>query len=138
MIIPADQYKKIIKSLPIVCVDIVIQNEKGQILLIKRNTEPLKGEWWVNGGRILKGESVIEAAKRKAFEEIGLTISNLEFIGIYEDQFEQNAFNVNCQYHTISLVYKTIIKDINMIKLNKYSKGWKWSKFLPTRFIIQK
>jgi len=49
-------YKKILEYLPILCVDVIIKDLNGSILLIKRNNEPLKGEWWVIGGRVLHGE----------------------------------------------------------------------------------
>ena len=59
--IPAEQYKEIIKVLPILCVDIVIKNNRGEYLLVKRAHEPLKGRWWVVGGRVHKGESIEQA-----------------------------------------------------------------------------
>jgi len=138
MIIPINLYKKIIESIPIVCVDIIIQNNQSKILLVKRNTEPLKEEWWVIGGRINKGENILEAAKRKVLEEVGLKIINLDFFGIYEDQYENSAFSNNSNYHTISIVYKTRVQNIDGFKLNKYSSSWKWSKSLPKRFIVNK
>ena len=63
--IPKEFYKEILKVIPIVCVDIVICNSKGLYLLVKRKNEPLKGWWWVVGGRVLHGETAKEAAARK-------------------------------------------------------------------------
>ena len=56
-LIALDKYTKIIEDLPIYCVDIIIKNDQEEYLLIKRNNEPKKGEWWVIGGRVLKGET---------------------------------------------------------------------------------
>ena len=67
MFIKEDLYKDIIKSVPILCVDILI-NLDDKYLLIKRNDNPLKGEWWVPGGRVLLGEDCISAAKESSLK----------------------------------------------------------------------
>ena len=74
--IPKDKYAEIMKALPILCVDIIIKNTSNEYLLIKRAYEPLKGVWWVAGGRVLKGETLEQAAKRKVKEEIGIGINS--------------------------------------------------------------
>ena len=38
-------YKKIMESMPIVCVDALIINEKKEYLLVKRKNEPLKNKF---------------------------------------------------------------------------------------------
>jgi len=61
MKIPHAQYHRILGSMPLLCVDAVLRNASGQVLLVKRNNEPLKNRWWVPGGRVLKGETVRQA-----------------------------------------------------------------------------
>lgn len=72
MWIPAEEYTKIKKKIPIPCVDLIVKNEKGEVLLLKRKNEPAKNEWWFPGGRILFGESRKDAAIRKLNEECGI------------------------------------------------------------------
>ena len=48
-----ERYKAIVEAVPICCVDLIIKS-KGKILLVKRKNEPLKGEFWLPGGRIYK------------------------------------------------------------------------------------
>jgi len=69
--ISEDLYKKILQCLPISCVDIAIIAQ-GAVLLVKRKDFPAKGQWWLPGGRVLKGEMMKETALRKAREEVGL------------------------------------------------------------------
>lgn len=64
-------YKQILDAVPIVCVDIAIVHD-GRILLVRRGDPPAKGQLWLPGGRVLKGEMLREAAARKAREEVGL------------------------------------------------------------------
>lgn len=71
MIIPDNLYHPIISLLPIACVDVAII-AKGSVLLVKRNDSPAKGEWWLPGGRVYKGEMMKQTAKRKALEEVGI------------------------------------------------------------------
>ncbi len=71
MVIPDNLYDLIIHSIPIACVDVAII-AKGSVLLVKRNDSPAKGEWWLPGGRVFKGETMRQTAKRKALEEVGI------------------------------------------------------------------
>jgi colanic acid biosynthesis protein WcaH len=68
--IPAADYKKFLEQMPVVCIDAIIMNNNGQYLLIKRKNEPLKGDYWVPGGRLLKNETLNDAVLRKVKEEL--------------------------------------------------------------------
>jgi colanic acid biosynthesis protein WcaH len=137
MIIPIEYYKKIVEVLPILCVDVIIKNGEGEYLLIKRANEPLKGQWWVIGGRVLKGESLEQAAKRKVKEEVGLEIDNVQSMGYYEDSLETNPFCSAIPLHSISIVFSTIIENKKMVTLDHQSSDWKYSKELPTDYFIK-
>lgn len=58
--------------------------DKDRICLVKRKEEPLKGSWHLPGGFVRKGESLIEAVKRKAMEETGLEVKVKNPVGVYE------------------------------------------------------
>ncbi len=59
--------------------------EDGKILLIRRASEPFRGEWAVPGGRIEDGESAEECAVREMKEETGLDVEPIRLTGIYSD-----------------------------------------------------
>lgn len=65
------EYDRILRLMPIVCVDVAIEYNDA-ILLIKRRDEPAAGQWWLPGGRLYKGEELRACALRKAREETGL------------------------------------------------------------------
>ncbi len=136
-IIPPDQYSEIIRVLPILCVDIIIKNINGEYLLVKRNNEPKKDEWWIIGGRVLKGETLQSACLRKAKEEAGLRISNVSPIGYYELFADKNAFGLPFAYHTVSVVFEATIDDLQRVRLDKQSKEFKFSKSLPSDLDIK-
>jgi len=130
-------YRTIIKNIPILCVDIIIQNENLDYLLAKRINQPLQDEWWVVGGRVNLGENCDDAAKRKLKEELNLEINELNFIGYYEDCFENNSFDNNVKYHTLSIVFKCTIKSTKNINLDNQHNEIGWFKHLPLRLKIK-
>jgi 8-oxo-dGTP diphosphatase len=55
-----------------------------RVLLIRRGTAPLLGEWSLPGGLLECGETLREAVAREAFEETGLVVEPTEMLGVYE------------------------------------------------------
>lgn len=62
---------------------VIIENEKGEILLQKRRDN---GAWSLLGGSMEIGEKFIEVAKREVFEEAGIKIGELTLFGIYSGE----------------------------------------------------
>ncbi|MDT9027216.1 NUDIX hydrolase [Rossellomorea yichunensis] len=59
----------------------IVQNEKGEILLIKG---PRIG-WEMPGGQVEEGESLKEAAIRETKEESGIDIEVVKFCGVFQN-----------------------------------------------------
>ena len=66
---------------PVACV--IATDHQGRIVLMRRATEPGKGRWTMPGGFVDLGESVEEAAKREAREEIGIDVRLEQLTGVY-------------------------------------------------------
>lgn len=135
--IPLEQYKQILDVLPILCVDVIITNPCGEYLLVRRKTEPLKDQWWVIGGRVLKGETMEEAVVRKVKTEVGLTLRNLRPIGFYEEVFPDAPFDLQTGLHTVSVVFAGEVDERQVITLDGQSADWAYSKTLPDIFHVQ-
>lgn len=82
---------------PIPTVDIIIELERGGIVLIKRKNPPYG--WAIPGGFVDYGESLEEAALREAREETNLEVEDLRQFRAYSDP------NRDPRHHTISMVY---------------------------------
>ncbi len=135
--IPLDKYAKIIKVLPILCVDVLVQNARGEYLLIKRVNEPKAGKWWVIGGRVFKGETFEEAAIRKVREEVGLQVKSIRPIGYFELVNGTNPFRLPFKYHSVSVVFTTVIDGRQPINLDNQSAKFKFVKKLPVDFYVR-
>lgn len=128
-----DLYKEIIRSVPILCTDLIILHEE-RYLLVKRKENPLKGEWWVPGGRVQIGETVEVAARRKATEELGLELDgNLKLVGMYEDIFNESSLGRHA-YQTTSIVFQVLLNEAPLISIDITSSSWGFKDQLPARF----
>lgn len=54
-------------------VDVIVHTAAGDVLLGYRKDVPLRGKFWVFGGRMKRGETVAEAGVRALRRELGLT-----------------------------------------------------------------
>lgn len=137
MHIPEYTYRKIQQSLPVLCVDVMMRFE-GKYLLIKRNEEPMKDVFWVTGGRVLKGETLQEAALRKIREETGLRPYEMSMVGVYEDQYEESSLGrVPGGYHTVAVVFEAFLDSVKDIKLDRTSSEWGLFCSPPKRFRVK-
>ena len=68
---------------PIVGVGAVIIQEE-RVLLIKRGSPPLLGEWSPPGGAVELGETLRAAAEREAREETGLIVKAGEVLEVFD------------------------------------------------------
>lgn len=70
---------------PRVGIGVMIQNEKGEVLLGLRQGSHGAGEWSFPGGHLDWGETVFECAKREIKEETGLDVSEGELISVADE-----------------------------------------------------
>lgn len=90
---------------------VVIQN--GCVLLIRRGSEPLKGQWSIPGGTLELGETLEEGVRRELREETSLDVRVLDLIEIFERissgpemNFDQpQARPARPQYHFVIVDY---------------------------------
>ena len=121
-------YRRIHEVLPIACVDILLTTGNS-FLLAKRSNKPAQGQWFFPGGRILKGETLEDAVRRKAKEEIGTEILIREIIGVEETIFPDGPFGGPT--HTINVVFlATAVQPENVISLDTQNDEYKWFSYI--------
>ncbi|HEY3323056.1 MAG TPA: NUDIX domain-containing protein [Planctomycetota bacterium] len=124
MFIDEALYRKIITLMPIPCVDLLVRDPKGRILLVKRKNEPALGEWWFPGGRVHFGELREDAARRKLREECGLAADSVEELGTFEIILPLSTAGM--QSHAISTLFRMNCDSESAPVLDAQSKESAW------------
>jgi 8-oxo-dGTP diphosphatase len=86
---------------PLVGVGAVVVDE-GRVLLVRRGTEPLRGEWSLPGGLLEVGESLIAGVVREVREETGLTVEPVELIELLDRIYREGE---RVRYHYVIADY---------------------------------
>lgn len=132
--IPEKLYKRIIKNLPICCVDVVVVN-KDRFLLVQRKKYPARGKWWFSGGRLLFNESLKTGVKRKLKEELGIKkTKKIKFLEIGETKFTKGNFDF--PVHSINITFMAEIDDFQEKNVNLDIDNhikYEWFKKIPKK-----
>jgi len=123
MYIPEKKFREIERLVPLASFNAIIVDDKGRVLVMKRNNQPAKGLYWFPGGRIKRGQSLEEALKEKIKEETGLEWSEVELIKVAS--VDSVFFKTR---HTININFLLKKKTSSEIKLNQEHSDFKWIK----------
>jgi len=105
---------------PRVCVGVIVQNPKGEMLLIR--SHKFMHKWIVPGGGIEWGERGEDAAKRETLEETGLRISDVTFLQVEECIFPEEFHK---EQHFIFFDYYAKTTDTK-VALNDEAQEYAW------------
>jgi colanic acid biosynthesis protein WcaH len=119
MHIPENIYAQIVHLMPIPCVDLLVEDLEGRILLIKRANDPAKGQWWFPGGRVHYLETRMQAAERKLKEECGLEAFQIKEMGTYDVILDMPGDEK--QRHGITTIFHIRIKEFQDVILDAQS-----------------
>ena len=117
-----DLFRSVVASTPLVSIDLVVLNAKGECLLGQRLNRPAKGSWFVPGGRILKNETMDSAFKRLTQEELGQLFhrSDARLLGAYEHFYADSVFGADAQApntHYVVLAYQLVLVEGQELQL---------------------
>lgn len=98
------EYKFVYSRTPRLCVDVLIFTKKG-LLLSRRDIPPFAGLWHFPGGRVFYKESISDAIKRIAQEEIGVKVKIEETLG-YNESLKEGPY-----VHSDAIVFAAKIKS---------------------------
>ena len=123
MLVPEELYSRILQVMPIPCVDLLVVDDAGHVLLLLRRSDPAAGQWWFPGGRVLFGELRRDAARRKLQEECGLFSTRFEEIGTFEVFLE---IVPDKRVHSITTLFKVQLGTRPEIRLDNQSSEACW------------
>lgn len=108
--IPEEAYAAFLARMPLVCVELFVEHDQA-VLLCRRTTEPARGEWFWPGSRLFKGETLEAAAHRVAEDELGVTVSLGDLLGVYSHFWETSPFEEVEDQHTVNVVFRATLLD---------------------------
>jgi colanic acid biosynthesis protein WcaH len=109
-------FQAVVASTPLVAIDLVLMNPRGEVLLGLRVNRPAHGCWFVPGGRIRKNESLDSAFRRITRDELGRTFerANARLLGVYEHFYRDSVFanaGAGPDTHYVVLSYRLTLAD---------------------------
>src|SRR5271167_3460088 len=97
-------------DLPIIGVGAVIIHQ-DRVLLVRRATEPLKGEWSVPGGVLELGEKLHDGIRREVMEETGLDVQPGEVLDVFDSIFRDEQGHTEYHYVLIDYFCQCVSED---------------------------
>jgi colanic acid biosynthesis protein WcaH len=124
-----DDFLAVVRLAPLVSLDLVVTNPRGEVLLGLRTNRPAAGFWFVPGGRIQKDERLDDAFRRLTGEELGhpLHLGDAAPLGVYEHLYEDNfAGAPGVSTHYVVIAHRVSL-DLDLAALpGAQHAGWRW------------
>jgi len=117
-------WRQVKRSMSIPCVDVIVESAKGEILLGWRKIPPYQNVWAPPGGRVLRGETLREAARR-VLDEYGLAAGTLYLVGVFPVKFPTRADLAIC----LASVQPRGVPHPDGVEFSSF----KWTKRLPSK-----
>ena len=59
MFLRHEDFASVVRFTPLIAIDLIVENTRGEFLLGQRTNRPARGYWFVPGGRVQKDESLV-------------------------------------------------------------------------------
>lgn len=92
---------------PLVGVGAVIVDQ-GRVVVIKRGSAPLLGEWSIPGGMLELGETARQAVEREALEETSLGVESTELLGVFDRIVRDEGGKVRFHYLLVDFLCRPV------------------------------
>ena len=90
----------------------LVVDKQEKLMLVTRGVEPNYGKLDLPGGFVDLGETAGNAVKRELFEELGLKVKSLEYIGSAPNEYVFSDYTV----FTLDMAFKVIPETIDGLK----------------------
>ena len=129
-LLPRETLIGVVRHTPLVSIDLILRDGRGEVLLGWRRNRPAQASWFVPGGRILKDERVAEALRRIAQAELGLTADEVAAArpaGVFEHLYPDNfADEPGIGTHYVVLAYEARVGRDSVRALDAQHRELRW------------
>ena len=87
---PDTLWSEVKRHMPIPCMDVLLENSRGEILLGWRHIPPYRNVWALPGGRVGKDER-LQATARRILAEYGLAAREFYLVGVFPMKFPSRS-----------------------------------------------
>jgi colanic acid biosynthesis protein WcaH len=128
--LPHDTLLTVVRHTPLVSIDLVCRNARGEVLLGLRQNRPAQGTWLVPGGRILKDERVADALCRIAAAELGFQpeeVAAARPLGVFEHLYPDNFSGTeDVTTHYVVLAYEVTVGEDSVRSIDRQHSALQW------------
>ncbi|AKE59081.1 GDP-mannose mannosyl hydrolase [Citrobacter farmeri] len=128
MFLRQEDFATVVRSTPLVSIDLIVENAQGEFLLGKRLNRPAQGYWFVPGGRVQKDEPLSVAFERLTEAELGqrLPLSAGEFYGVWQHFYDDNFSGEDFSTHYIVLGFRLRVQARDLSLPDAQHNAYRW------------
>ncbi|WP_312213170.1 GDP-mannose mannosyl hydrolase [Pseudescherichia sp.] len=128
MFLSQEDFATVVRSTPLISIDLIVENADGEFLLGKRTNRPAQGFWFVPGGRVQKDEPLAQAFERLTLAELGLRLPLAagEFYGVWQHFYDDNFSGTDFSTHYIVLGFRLKVNQADLALPDAQHEDYRW------------
>ena len=128
MFLSQEDFATVVRSTPLISIDLIVENARGEFLLGKRTNRPAQGFWFVPGGRVQKDEPLAQAFERLTLGELGvrLPLTAGEFYGVWQHFYDDNFSGSDFSTHYIVLGFRLKLNQADLALPDAQHEAYRW------------
>jgi len=128
MFLSQEDFATVGRATPLISIDLIVENARGEFLLGKRTNRPAQGYWFVPGGRVQKDEPLAQAFERLTQAELGvrLPLTAGEFYGVWQHFYDDNFSGSDFSTHYIVLGFRLKLNQADLALPDAQHEAYRW------------
>ncbi|CCK07646.1 MULTISPECIES: GDP-mannose mannosyl hydrolase [Cronobacter] len=128
MFLSQEDFATVVRSTPLISIDLIVENDQGEFLLGHRTNRPAQGFWFVPGGRVQKDEPLAQAFERLTQAELGkrFTMPEGEFYGVWQHFYDDNFSGTDFTTHYIVLGFRLRVNADELNLPKEQHEAYRW------------
>lgn len=128
MFLSQEDFATVVRSTPLISIDLIVENERGENLLGRRTNRPAQGYWFVPGGRVLKDEALESAFERLTQAELGLRLPMAagQFYGVWQHFYDDNFSGTDFTTHYVVLGFHLRVNQADLRLPDAQHDDYRW------------